>query len=117
MPPAYRGSRTPSIHLEIAKHLAHVLPGEALARSPEARQRHPFGAGGVVGGARSPSLPLGDEVEIHRRKPAEALEVVAIPIEPERFRMPHAQPGLLAQLAAGGAFEALARFDESARNV
>src|SRR5262249_32360120 len=61
--------------------------------------------------------PAREVIEVHGREVAEALEVVAIPVEPEPFHRSDGEPGLLAQFAPRRAFDGLAGLHEAAGKV
>src|SRR5439155_25124478 len=68
-------------------------------------------------GARHARSPAREEVEVHGRKEAEALEVVAVPVEAEPLHRADGQAGFLAQLAARGALDGLSSLHEASGDV
>ena len=93
-----------------------MVPRQSVPAPAQARDRHPLHARRVVRRARRAAPPVREIVEVHGREIAEALEVIAIPVEPEPLDRSHPQAGFFEQLAAGGGFQGFFHFHESARN-
>src|SRR5262249_38180739 len=102
---------------QLAKDRRHVRPREPPAEPPQRAARHPARARRIVCGARRTTPPAAREIEVHHRETPEAAQEIGVPEEAQHLHAAEREPRLLAQLAARGGLDLLARFHEAARHV